>query len=83
MYEYVWKFDTTFSTFFKKKKSVKSPPDPITYREPIVLGSTVLSTKPQQFFSIDQFTNFMHTILTKVVPDNLKACPRLVRHSNN
>ena len=27
---------------------------------------------------IDRFTNFMHTILTKVVPDNLKACPRFV-----
>ena len=32
---------------------------------------------------IDQFTNFMHTILTKVVPDNLKACPRFVQRSNN
>ena len=29
---------------------------------------------------IDLFTNFMHTILTKVVPDNLKACLRFVRH---
>ena len=27
---------------------------------------------------IDLFTNFMHTILTEVVPDNLKACPRFV-----
>ena len=26
--------------------------------------------------SIDGFANFMHTILTKVAPDNLKACPR-------
>ena len=25
-------------------------------------------------FSIDLFTNFMFIILTKVVPDNLKAC---------
>ena len=35
--------------------------------------------------SIDLFTTFMHTILTKVVPDNLKACPKFVRHtcSNN
>ena len=32
---------------------------------------------------IHLFTNFMHNILTKVVPDNLKACPRFVRHSNN
>ena len=32
---------------------------------------------------IDGFTNFMHIILTKVVPDNLKACPRFVRRSNN
>ena len=32
---------------------------------------------------IDLFTNFMHTILTMVVLDNLKACPRFVRHSNN
>ena len=30
----------------------------------------------------DEFTNFMHTILLKVVPDNLKACRRFVRHSN-
>ena len=34
-------------------------------------------------FQIDRFTHFMHTILTKVVPDNLKACPMFVRHSNN
>ena len=34
-------------------------------------------------FVIDRFTNFMHTILRKVVPDNLKACPGFVRHSNN
>ena len=32
---------------------------------------------------IDRFTNFMHTILTKVVPENLKACQRFVRRSNN
>ena len=32
---------------------------------------------------IDLFTNFMYTILIKVVPDNLKACPRFVRRSNN
>ena len=25
--------------------------------------------------AIDGFNNFMHTIWTKVVPDNLKACP--------
>ena len=31
-----------------------------------------------QLNAIDLFTNFMHTILTKVVPDNLKACPRFV-----
>ena len=34
-------------------------------------------------FQIDGFTNFMHTILTKVVPDNLKACLRFVRRSSN
>ena len=28
--------------------------------------------------SIDVVTNFMHTILTKVVPDHLKACLRFV-----
>ena len=27
---------------------------------------------------MDGFTHFMHTILTKVVPDNLKACLRFV-----
>ena len=32
---------------------------------------------------IDLFTNCMHTIKKKVVPDNLEACPRFVRHSNN
>ena len=32
---------------------------------------------------IDGFTHFMHTILTKVVPNNLKACLRFVWHSNN
>ena len=32
--------------------------------------------------AIDGFTNFMHTILTKVVHDNLKAC-RFVWHCNN
>ena len=30
----------------------------------------------EEYQSIDLFTNFMHTILTKVVPDNLQACPR-------
>ena len=32
---------------------------------------------------IDLFTNFMHTILTTVVQNNLKACPRFIRCSNN
>ena len=38
--------------------------------------------RPRQV-GIDGFTNFIHTILTKVVPDNLKACPKLVWCSNN
>ena len=33
--------------------------------------------------SIDGFTNSMHTILTKVVPDDVKACQRFVQRSNN
>ena len=36
-----------------------------------------------KYRAIDGFTNFMYTILTKVVPDNLKACLGFVRHSNN
>ena len=32
---------------------------------------------------IDGFTTFMHTILTKVVQDNLKPCLRFVWCSNN
>ena len=32
---------------------------------------------------IGGFTHFMHTILKKVVPDNLKAYPRFVGRSNN
>ena len=32
---------------------------------------------------IDLLTNFMHTILTNIAPDNLKACLRFVRLSNN
>ena len=32
---------------------------------------------------IEGFTNFMHTILTKVVPNKLKVCPRFVQCSNN
>ena len=38
---------------------------------------------PLQENWVDLFTKFMHTILTKVVPDNLKACLRFVRLSNN
>ena len=30
------------------------------------------------FPTIDLFTNFMHTFVTKVVPDNLKVYPRFV-----
>ena len=35
--------------------------------------------------TIDRFTNFMQKpfLITKVVPDNLKACPRFAQHSNN
>ena len=33
--------------------------------------------------NLDRFTNFMHTILTKVIPDNLTACSRFLRRSNN
>ena len=32
---------------------------------------------------IDGFTNCIHTILRKVVSDNLKACPRFVQLSKN
>ena len=53
----------------------------------IMLDSqSYLATSTQFMFRcslIDGFTNFMHTILTKVVLDNLKASPRFVWHSNN
>ena len=35
-----------------------------------------------QGLSIEEFTNLMHTILTQVVPDSMKACQRFVRRSN-
>ena len=36
--------------------------------------------KPSTYASsIDRLINFMQTILIKVIPDNLKACPRFVR----
>ena len=38
--------------------------------------------KSIHLFTIVTYSNFMHTVSTstKVVPDNLKVCPRFVRH---
>ena len=47
---------------------------------PLQLPLCDLTTEKGQMevCKIDWFSNFMHTVLTKVVPDNLKACPRFV-----
>ena len=37
----------------------------------------------KQDSGINIFTNFMHIILTKVLSDNLKVCPRFVLLGNN
>ena len=42
----------------------------------------IRAPSPMLIRLIEGFTNFMQTILTKVVPDNLKACLRFVRRSN-
>ena len=47
------------------------------------VSDKIQNKEPHAYQTKDGFTNFMHTILTKVVPDNLKACLRFVKHSNN
>ena len=48
---------------------------------PSGMGHCVVMNGHISYYSLiitDLFTNFMHTILTKVIPDNLKACLRFV-----
>ena len=71
---------TMSASWFSPMKSCQMERTGWKYRK---IKVSAFQSLPITCLAIDLSTNFMHTILTKVVPDSLKACSRFIRHSNN